>query len=440
MDHSKHLNEPHQHTSDMARAYVDNDRILSRQYIYTIPIQEENGLRFVSRLMITNETNLDLQFSPGGEIIGTPPNLKTTDVQSTIDHSTHISKSHQHESYMARTYVDNERIQSRQYLYTIPIREENGLRFVSRLMITNETKPDLRSTSGTSMRQSRDDRAPENNIDWPIKHHSMRDRPGLHHTAKCQDIGHLKEAECAICIEVKMVWQRLCCQVNVCLRCLDTYLTGKVDSGVTDIQCPGSTCKKLVSKAVISRTISTAKNKRFEFLCIKHGKYNKKRACPMCNQVQTFEKQGIDQLRMMPNIRCPSCKKNWCFNCVVPWHRNMNCDEYTESDTGIRKWAEGGRFGKRKAQKCPGCGVWIERTAGCRKMTCGRCNTSFCYMCGKMQCICSTVNHHEAACCRDVGCCSCRTLISILWSIIMVSFCLLPFIVSLALIIYSSIV
>ena len=34
-----------------------------------------------------------------------------------------------------------------------------------------------------------------------------------------------------------------------------------------------------------------------------------------------------------------------------------------------------------KAKKCPKCQTPIEKSDGCNKMTCHRCNTYFCYLC-----------------------------------------------------------
>lgn len=45
-------------------------------------------------------------------------------------------------------------------------------------------------------------------------------------------------------------------------------------------------------------------------------------------------------------------------------------------DEENRKWLDA------RTRACGGCGVRVEKSHGCNHMTCGRCNSHFCYRCG----------------------------------------------------------
>lgn len=89
----------------------------------------------------------------------------------------------------------------------------------------------------------------------------------------------------------------------------------------------------------------------------------------------------------MKKIHC-QCGTDWCFECYSPWHSGLSCakfqnDVVRNGDKALRYWAKSKKKGNCKnAKKCPKCNFYIERITGCNHMTCNRCKTDFCYLCG----------------------------------------------------------
>ncbi|KAG8884824.1 hypothetical protein FRB98_002150 [Tulasnella sp. 332] len=83
----------------------------------------------------------------------------------------------------------------------------------------------------------------------------------------------------------------------------------------------------------------------------------------------------------LTQIECPSCKVDMCFHCRTLWHPDVSC-EYNQNPKGL----EGEMLLKQLAEqlqwrRCPRCRYVVERTAGCRHMTC-RCGFQYCHLCG----------------------------------------------------------
>lgn len=70
---------------------------------------------------------------------------------------------------------------------------------------------------------------------------------------------------------------------------------------------------------------------------------------------------------------CFSCHRGFCQACNVPWHGDQSCVEHRaqamnsklSSDQKLRELAK-----QEKWQTCPECHRLVERTEGCKHMTC----------------------------------------------------------------------
>ena len=157
------------------------------------------------------------------------------------------------------------------------------------------------------------------------------------------------------------VWQAPCCASDICTTCLDTYIAGKVEEGIIDIQCPGSICNKPLDPQIIKQVVPFDRSQRLSFLRVKAGIYKFRKACPFCDYILSVEKPVLDFHDKDESIAvCPHCFKEWCFYCMAPWHEGMTCGEYKGSvaNTGVEKWANPkGKGNMRKAQMCPTCKV-----------------------------------------------------------------------------------
>ncbi|GAA5821790.1 hypothetical protein JCM3770_000146 [Rhodotorula araucariae] len=110
---------------------------------------------------------------------------------------------------------------------------------------------------------------------------------------------------------------------------------------------------------------------------------------------------------------CPACSYSFCQFCKVAWHGYRNACSLPQSSTIVSSYLEGdesvrrsleARYGAsnikrlvaafeeeralrewldKNATECPGCGAWVNKSAGCNHMTCSKCACHFCYRCGK---------------------------------------------------------
>lgn len=139
--------------------------------------------------------------------------------------------------------------------------------------------------------------------------------------------------------------------------------------------------------------------------------------CPRSScQNQFLKKQDDDML-----VICPSCKFAFCYKCKHSWHGYQNIcssvateslpndilEDWINSEPGSATRIKlGFAYGKRFMQlaaneyiaqklfeeainssdsemnRCPSCSLVIERLSGCNKMTCSRCRSFFCNICG----------------------------------------------------------
>merc|ERR1719266_2741078 len=127
----------------------------------------------------------------------------------------------------------------------------------------------------------------------------------------------------------------------------------------------------------------------------------------LCPRIQCQCPTIIDREKNMGH--CPKCEYAFCIYCRSGYHGLDPCridskekrqliQEYMSADANRKHDLEKryGRIQMRRmvdtllddqylrdnASKCPNCNTFIQKTEGCNKMTCLKCNTYFCYLCG----------------------------------------------------------
>ena len=81
------------------------------------------------------------------------------------------------------------------------------------------------------------------------------------------------------------------------------------------------------------------------------------------------------------NVTC-GCGASYCFSCERENHEPATCvhvskwlEKEGEGDNETLEWI------KKNTKLCPTCKTSVEKNAGCSSMVCGKCKTSFCWMC-----------------------------------------------------------
>jgi hypothetical protein len=155
------------------------------------------------------------------------------------------------------------------------------------------------------------------------------------------------------------------CRVHkhVCHNCLKSYILNEMRELQVPCVCPFPNCKEPIYEHRIQYSLREHQYARYNELC---GKVEILKDplgyCPKCEK-------KIATGRTKNDFKCSFCFTKFCGDCRSPEHGNIACDtfeSYKFSSTG---------------KSCPNCHHFVERTEGCRHITC-ICNTHFCYACG----------------------------------------------------------
>ncbi|XP_063981477.1 E3 ubiquitin-protein ligase RNF14-like isoform X2 [Diachasmimorpha longicaudata] len=197
-----------------------------------------------------------------------------------------------------------------------------------------------------------------------------------------------------------------------CKECISGYLEVRIkDGAVQNICCPEEKCtseiypgqiKELVSSELFAKYDSTLLSATLDtMLDIIY--------CPRRDCQYPVSKEANEKM-----ASCPCCQYTFCVYCRMVYHGVEPCkytlaekqklvNEYENASDSQKEMLES-RYGKKQLQilvensrsenwitknshNCPHCNAAIEKSDGCNKMTCGRCNTYFCWLCG------SRLNH-----------------------------------------------
>lgn len=164
---------------------------------------------------------------------------------------------------------------------------------------------------------------------------------------------------------------------------------------------------------LVQRYFQIFTKKRYEILATIFP--NRVATCPRKRCETLIPRGEVDDLL----VRCPRCKYSFCYRCSKVWHGSfVICDRVADrlDDNIVRKWLENDEnsreryillntYGKCRINqllknyeaemslkellddpdaglhRCPGCDMLIEKSEGCNKMTCPKCDTKYCYRC-----------------------------------------------------------
>eukprot|EP00731_Ephydatia_muelleri_P022786 Em0015g369a len=196
------------------------------------------------------------------------------------------------------------------------------------------------------------------------------------------------ENQCIVCLSDSFtITTRPCCSKRVCVDCMTAMACLAVTEGKVHITCPNTKCDKALTDREIVRFIGNdadLKN-RYDRFRLDYVQDGNKKTCPRCCLITEHRLPRKFRLKESDvKLKCTSCDLEWCFKCHAPWHEGMTCKAFKTGEQQFHEWTEGRVRLVPNCQKCPICTVFIERSTGCNHMTCKRCGTEFCYLCGEM--------------------------------------------------------
>lgn len=209
--------------------------------------------------------------------------------------------------------------------------------------------------------------------------------------------------QCGICFDSfplsSMCTSTAPCAHLFCWPCFDSYLLSQLDDNrLLDLHCPEPSCSRPILSSEVKAVVSPyhyARYRRFRQSALLAAD-PRVRYCPN-RRCQHILYGSTDN----PRMHCDRCGESSCFTCQIPWHDGLSCLQVlrhtelrgpTADDVAFLQSMHAG-LGSRFRQ-CVGCGVWVERAAGCAKMTC-RCGARWCFECGVINATCNcTPRYH----------------------------------------------
>lgn len=197
------------------------------------------------------------------------------------------------------------------------------------------------------------------------------------------------------------------CNHVYCRDCMSQYLTVRIrDGAVSNLNCPTDKCTSQILPTQVSKLVPSDLYQRYETILLE-TQLESMVDVVICPRLACQCPTMIDRETNMG--QCPSCQLAFCIYCRQTYHGVTPCkmksveqrailDKYVGSSAEEKAFLER-KYGKKqlenmandlasadyvkdKTQHCPHCNAPIEKNDGCNKITCWRCSTNFCWLCG----------------------------------------------------------
>ena len=216
-------------------------------------------------------------------------------------------------------------------------------------------------------------------------------------------IMHKKMIHCQICFEDKPGTQCMKfqdCHHIYCKQCMASYFEIKISEGFPVLRCPKSSCLTIALSEQVKILVSSEMFQKYELKLMEIRSDVMNCPLPHCRTLTSVdEKLSLGQ--------CVNCQHAFCTVCKMTYHGIEPCKinkyqklivEYSKAKTQDKRVMEK-KYGKKflsemlnmslsseymnkNTKSCPNCQTIIEKIDGCNKMTCPKCETHFCYLCG----------------------------------------------------------
>ncbi|KAF9535195.1 hypothetical protein CPB83DRAFT_843643 [Crepidotus variabilis] len=201
-----------------------------------------------------------------------------------------------------------------------------------------------------------------------------------------------REPSCPICFELVSYGTGVTvdsCGHIFCKPCLSTYVSGKLQQKDWPIVCPMYTHAMPVDE-LRQATIESLELSEKDFQNLTEAQLSQLAVtinCPACKNTMQVDRADYSREK---RITCPvtTCGFQWCKACGADLAQSSSCSRYG-LNLGNRhrcqdSWHK--TVGENGWRPCPGCGVVVEKSAGCDHITCRGpgCKVHFCWRCGQL--------------------------------------------------------
>ena len=217
---------------------------------------------------------------------------------------------------------------------------------------------------------------------------------------------------CGVCFAEKL--GSLCiafpkCEHVFCCECTAEYFKVQIEDGsVKALMCPETKCDSQALPSQVKELVSADLFAKYDKFLLQSSLDEMADIvyCPRppCQSPVILEKESTMGV-------CLVCKFAFCSLCKLTFHGVSPCVfrpeqvkrlriEYEKASPSEKLFLER-RYGKNRIRQmidelvseewmqsnsklCPRCGAHIQKSEGCNKMTCTKCRSHFCWLCGKI--------------------------------------------------------
>lgn len=187
-------------------------------------------------------------------------------------------------------------------------------------------------------------------------------------------------SNCEICYDEPFLSLKLC-QHQYCEKCLQTFLTMKIDEGMDSgiIKCPAFKCNNLISDEIIQQIVIQSVFEKYQHRILEDFIFMhlKLQNCPAPNCKVVIKL--LDSTSPSPVICL--CGKEFCFHCDFEIsHYPLPCKmlrEFTSLMSHFGKTPASSQWIQNNTKPCPKCRRPILKHDGCDHMNCSQCGHSY---------------------------------------------------------------
>ena len=199
-----------------------------------------------------------------------------------------------------------------------------------------------------------------------------------------------EESNCNICFEEFPTGSENLmdcgCGHSFCLECWGGYISSRAEdaSSCLRIDCPTPKCGRMVKGHLMAKVTKPEDFEKIKAATIANfvDKIGHICVCPGVDCDKYIKVHEPNRDAFMKDVRCASCRTDFCFNCLGEAHRPViSCDIVKQwelknaTDRANMDWIIS------HTKPCPSCKRPIEKNQGCMHMTCTRCGHHFCWLC-----------------------------------------------------------
>lgn len=205
--------------------------------------------------------------------------------------------------------------------------------------------------------------------------YDKKDNLVLNTEGQLHDPPHGKKKEsCVICfddyIDSDLMFSVDRCGHRFCVNCLKQHLEVKLLEGTLP-NCLQHGCTAQLSVDRCDKLLTPDMSLKWREMAREDSVPFKERFyCPYKSCSYLMSRTELVLVSAGGHRKCLKCRGSFCFYCKAPWHSTLSCTEYKKLHSDIQNANLFSLAYRNGWRQCGKCHHMVERSSGCRYMTC----------------------------------------------------------------------